>query len=374
MDFKELVTQYSWDETMHSVYQKTAADVENALASSHPGIDDFMALISPAAEPYLEQMAQLSRKLTRQRFGNTIQFYVPLYLTNACTNHCIYCGFNHNNKIQRIVLTLQEISDEMKAIKKIGPFEHILLVTGESPRHAGVDYMEKAIRAAREHFSAVSLEVQPLETEEYSRLIDAGLNSVYVYQETYNKERYSVYHPAGKKRDYYYRVDTPDRLGKAGIRRIGMGVLIGLEDWRTDCVFMARHLTYLQKKYWRTKYSISFPRMRPHKGEGFKPNVVMTDRQLAQLIFAFCIFDNDVEMALSTRESASFRDNMLPLGVTNYSAGSKTEPGGYATYPQALEQFAVNDSRSPEEVVTAVKERGYEVVWKDWDDVLNQPV
>ena len=294
MSFKNLLSNYSWDETSRVIQDKTEADVRRALAAAHPSVDDFMALISPAATPYIEQMAKLSRHYTELRFGKTIQFYVPLYLTNACTNHCIYCGFNHNNKIERIVLNPAEIEQEVKAIEQIGPFEHVLLVTGESPKHAGVPYLKQAIEQLRQHFSAVSMEVQPMEVQDYKELIASGLNSVYVYQETYNKENYTHYHPAGKKRDYDYRVDTPDRLGMAGIHRIGLGVLIGLEDWRTDVTFLARHLEYLRKTYWRTRYSISFPRMRPYQGDGFKPNVIMTDKELAQVIFAFRIFDYDV--------------------------------------------------------------------------------
>ena len=367
MSFQTVLANCSLEATTRVIQNKTESDVRRALAATHPTIDDFMALISPAAIPFLEQMAQLSRHYTELRFGKTIQFYVPLYLTNACTNHCIYCGFNHNNKIERIVLNPDEIEQEVKAIHKIGPFEHVLLVTGESPKHAGVPYLKAAIEQLRQHFSAVSMEVQPLEMDDYKELISAGLNSVYVYQETYNKEKYPFYHPAGKKRDFNYRVETPDRLGQAGIHRMGLGVLIGLEDWRTDVTYLARHLEYLRKTYWRTRYSISFPRMRPYQGDGFKPNVILTDKELAQLIFAFRIFDHDVEMALSTRESAAFRDNMLALGVTNYSAGSKTDPGGYAVYPKALEQFAINDARTPQQVQQAIQAQGYQVVWKDWD-------
>lgn len=369
--FKDLITDYDWGETTASIYDKTAADVERALAREHLTIDDFMALISPAAIPYLEQMAVLSRQHTLQRFGRTIQFYLPLYLTNACTNHCVYCGFNHNNDIRRIILTPEEIAAESAAIKTLGDFQNLLLVTGESPRHAGVDYIAAAIRQLRPYYAAISAEVQPLEQEEYEQLIAEGLNSVYVYQETYNKERYPIYHPAGRKRDFDYRLDTPDRLGLAGIHRIGLGVLIGLEDWRTDVTMMARHLRHLQRNYWRSKYSISFPRMRPHAGEGFHPNIVMSDAELSQLIFAFRIFDHDVEMSLSTRESASYRDHMLSLGITSISAGSKTEPGGYITHPQALEQFVINDDRSPDVILEAIKQQGYEVVWKDWDQSLS---
>ena len=370
MLFKELIDNYSWTEISERIAAKGRADVENALSKETRTIDDFMALVSPAASAYLEPMAQLSSRLTRFRFGNTIQFYIPLYLTNACVNHCIYCGFNHNNDIRRIILTEAEIEKEIAAIKKLGPFEHILLVTGESPRDAGAAYLEKAIRLIKPHFSSISIEVQPLKEEEYKRLIDAGLNSVSCYQETYNKARYKTYHPRGKKSNFDWRVDTFDRMGRAEIYKMGLGVLLGLEDWRTDSTFVALHLRYLQKQYWKTKYSVSFPRMRPHTGDRFQPNVIVSDRDLAQLIFAFRIFDQDLELTLSTRESRSFRDNMTALGLTSLSAGSKTDPGGYASYPAAPEQFAINDDRTPAEIKNAVKKLGLEIVWKDWELVL----
>lgn len=371
-DYTEEIDLLEWDAVTNSISTKTEEDVRIALRKNRLDIEDFKALISPVAAPYLEQMAAKSRQLTQQRFGKTMQFYIPLYLTNACTNHCVYCGFNHENKIKRIILTDEEILNEVKAIKELGNFEHILLVTGESPRHAGVEYLENAIKLIKPYFSSISIEVQPLEQEEYERLIAAGLNSVYIYQETYHKERYTVYHPKGKKRDFNYRLDTYDRLGRAGIHKMGLGVLIGLEDWRTDVTMMAMHLRYLQRRYWKTKYSISFPRMRPHTGEGFKPNVILKDRELAQLIFAFRLFDHDVEMALSTREMPDFRNNMTQLGITSLSAGSKTEPGGYYSYPNALEQFEMADNRHPSEVLEAVQQRGYEVVWKDWDHILTR--
>lgn len=367
MEFTEEIDKYDWETIRQSIYTKRAGDVERALGKERLNMDDFMALLSPAAQDYLEPMAALSRKYTQQRFGKTIQFYVPLYLTNSCINHCIYCGFNHSNDIKRIILTDEQIMREVEGIKKIGDFRHILLVTGENPMVAGADYIENALRLMKPHFSSLSIEVQPLKEEEYRQLNAAGLNAVYCYQETYNKARYKVYHPKGMKSKFDWRLGAFDRMGRAGVHKIGLGVLIGLEDWRTDATFMALHLRYLQKQYWQTKYSISFPRMRPYEGDGFQPNVVMSDKELAQIIFAYRIFDHDIEIALSTRESEQFRNHMTTLGVTSLSAGSKTDPGGYAVYRSELEQFSVNDSRSPEEVLKAVKAQNYEVIWKDWD-------
>jgi 2-iminoacetate synthase len=367
MSFTEQIDRYDRDGIQSRIYAKTAQDVERALSRNRMDIDDFMALIAPAAEPYLEQMAALSRMHTQQRFGKTIQFYIPLYLTNSCINHCVYCGFNHNNDIHRIILTDEQILREVEAIKAIGDFQHILLVTGENPRAAGADYIEHAIELVKPYFASISIEVQPLKEAEYARLTAAGMNAVYCYQETYNKERYKLYHPKGMKSKFDWRLDGFDRMGRAGVHKIGLGVLIGLEDWRTDATMMALHLRYLQKTYWQTKYSISFPRMRPHIGDGFQPNVIMSDRELVQIIFAYRLFEHDVEIALSTRENQSFRDNMTTLGITSLSAGSRTDPGGYAVYRKELEQFEVNDDRSPTELLSTVKKQGYEVVWKDWD-------
>lgn len=368
--FSNEIEKISWDDTTRCIYSKTAADVERALAKERPDVNDFMALISPAALPYLEPMAALSRKYTLQRFGKTISIFVPLYITNSCMNHCVYCGFQHNNPIARVVLTEEEIVNEYKAIKRLAPFENLLLVTGENPQVAGVDYIERALELARSYFSNLQIEVMPLKAEEYERLTHAGLNGVICFQETYNKANYKTYHPRGMKSKFEWRVDGFDRMGQAGVHKIGMGILIGLEDWRTDVTMMAHHLRYLQKHYWKTKYSVNFPRMRPSEGH-FQPNVIMSDKELAQLTFAFRIFDHDVDISYSTREGASFRNHMATLGVTTMSAESKTEPGGYYTYPQALEQFSVNDNRTAAQVEHDLKMLGREPVYKDWDQVFD---
>lgn len=368
--FSEELEKYDWDGTTAAIAAKTAVDVERALATDRPGIDDFMALISPAASPYLEAMARRSRELTRQRFGKTMSMYIPLYITNSCTNSCVYCGFNRHNKFPRVILKPEEIENECKAIRELGPFENLLIVTGENPVAAGVDYLEKALKVCRPYFNNLTIEVMPLKAEEYARLTQSGLNGVVCFQETYHRENYKKYHPVGMKSNFEWRVNGFDRMGQAGVHKIGMGVLIGLEDWRTDVTMMARHLLYLRKHYWRTRYSVNFPRMRPSEGH-FQPNVVMSDRELAQLTFAFRIFDRDIDISFSTRENPVFRNNIATLGATSMSAGSKTEPGGYHTYPQALEQFSVSDERTPAEVEADLRRAGVEVVWKDWDKIFD---
>lgn len=369
--FSEELSQYSWEETTERIMAKRAADVETALGKQRLTIDDFMALVSPAAAPYLEVMARLSRRYTQERFGKTISMYIPMYITNSCSNSCVYCGFNRHNKFDRVILTPEQIERECRAIRRLAPFDNLLLVTGENPRAAGVDYIERALGICRPYFNNLSIEVMPLSSEDYYRLTQAGLNGVVCFQETYNRANYKLYHPAGMKSDFEWRLGGFDRMGQAGVHKIGMGVLIGLEEWRTDTTMLALHLQYLRKRYWKTRYSVNFPRMRPSEGH-FQPNVVISDRDLAQLTFAFRIFDHDVDISYSTRECAALRNGMATLGVTSMSAGSKTDPGGYEVYPQSLEQFAVSDERTPAQVAADLRSAGYEAVWKDWDKVFDR--
>lgn len=366
--FKELFDIYDWDAVKASIYSKTERDVVDALNKSKHDLEDFKALISPAAQPFLEQMSQLSHQLTLKRFGNTIQMYVPLYLSNECQNICTYCGFSFDNRIKRKTLTDDEILKEVEAIKVWG-YEHVLLVTGEATKTVGVDYLKHAIKLIRDQFANISIEVQPLDQDEYEILSAEGLNAVLVYQETYHQSNYKTHHPKGKKSNFYYRLETPDRLGKAGIHKIGLGVLLGLEDWRVDSFFTALHLDYLEKTYWQTKYAVSFPRLRPAEGV-LLPKMELCDKDLAQLICAYRIFNEEIELSISTRENEKFRNNIIKLGITSISAGSKTNPGGYAVEPESLEQFAISDERTPKEVAAMLKQQGYEPVWKDWDIAL----
>lgn len=369
MNFTEVFNTYNWEAVKESIYSKTEEDVKTALyKNTRRDIEDFKALISPAAEPFMEEMAVLSQQLTQKRFGKTIQMYIPMYLSNECQNICTYCGFSLENKIKRITLTDAQIEKEIEVIKSYG-YDHILLVTGEANKAVGVEYLKNALRLTKPHFSNIAIEVQPLEQQEYEELKEEGLNTVLVYQETYHREDYKLHHPKGKKSNFEYRLETPDRLGRAGVHKIGVGVLIGLEDWRTDSFFTALHLSYLEKKYWKTKYSVSFPRLRPASGV-LEPKIIMNNKELAQLICAYRIFNQDIELSISTRESERFRDNIVKMGITSISAGSKTNPGGYAVEEESLEQFAISDERSPAEIEAMIKSNGYEAVWKDWDEAL----
>ncbi|ENM5827660.1 2-iminoacetate synthase ThiH [Vibrio metoecus] len=364
MTFMQRFQLMDWDDIRLSIYAKTARDVEQALSSHKRTLEDFKALISPAAEPYLEAMAQAAYQATRQRFGNTMSMYIPLYLSNLCSNSCTYCGFSMEHRIKRKTLNVEEVEREIVAIKKMG-FDSVLLVTGEHETKVGIDYFRRVLPIIKRAFSYVAMEVQPLQQEEYAQLIELGLDAVMVYQETYHPSTYAQHHLRGNKMDFQFRLETPDRLAKAGVDKIGIGALIGLEDWRTDCFFVAAHLDYLQRQYWKTRYSISFPRLRPCEG-ALQPKSVMSDRQLVQLICAYRLLNGEVELSLSTRESPEFRNQVAKLGVTSMSAASKTQPGGYADPKVELEQFSVSDERSAAEVSAALMTQGLQVVWQDW--------
>lgn len=375
MSFASVHAAHPWDETLASVHAKSAVDVQRALARAAQAtcdLEDFKALISPAAAPYLETMAQLSQARTRQRFGRTIQLFAPAYLSNECQNVCTYCGFSAGNKVARRTLTPGEILVEAGALKKLG-FDHLLLLTGESNK-VTLPYFVAALDLLRPHFASLSMEVQPLETEEYRQLRQHGLNAVLVYQETYHRETYQTHHPKGKKSEFLYRLDAPDRVGAAGVHKIGLGALFGLEDWRAECFFTALHLQWLERKHWQSRFSVSFPRIRPHEGD-IEPKVEMTDRDLVQAICAFRLFHGELELTLSTRERPAFRDQVCKLGITAMSAGSHTNPGGYAEGREAsLEQFSIDDARSPGEVAAMLQAAGLEPIWKDWDPSYDHPV
>jgi len=372
-DFEASVTNAQWTATKQSFAKIDEQGVVRALTKSAQekplSLDDFKALISPSAAPYLERMAALSQQYTQQRFGHTMQLFVPLYLSNMCSNICTYCGFSMENKIRRTTLTMAQIEQEALAIKTMG-LDHILLVTGESERKVGMDYFEQAITVLKKHFSHIAMEVQPLDTEQYRQLAALGVESILVYQETYHRDKYAKYHLKGKKSDFDYRLDTPRRVGDAGINKVGLGCLLGLEDWRTDAFYVASQLHALEQRYWKMRFALSFPRLRPCEGGG-EINSPMSERELVQLICAYRLFNHQVELSLSTRESAVFRNNMLKLGVTTMSAGSKTQPGGYANDDKSLEQFSIDDNRSVAQVAQMITNQGYQVVWKDWQQGLN---
>ncbi len=355
----------SFKQLQEFIGSSTEADVQRSLRASHLATADLAALLSPAADGYLETMAARSAEITATRFGRTTQIYAPLYLSNFCTNRCSYCGFSADNKIERKILSLAEAEAEAMILQQRG-FNHILLVSGEAAAKLGVDYLEKLALRLRDRFAAISIEVQPLSTEEYARLFVAGITAVAIYQETYDRDTYKQVHLSGRKCDYDFRLDTPARAAAGGMREVGIGALLGLADWRTEGLALGMHLAWLRKHFWRTGLTVSFPRLRPAAGE-FQPIYEITERDLTHLIFALRLFDPDVGIILSTREEARYRNGMIGLGPTRYSAGSCTAPGGYSNPDTSGEQFAVGDHRSIDEVCAAIRRKGYDPVRKDWD-------
>ena len=361
----DLLNNNGWENLSEKILRYSPEQVNSVLAKPELSINDLPVLLSPAASEQLETMAQRSHKLTLQRFGKTVLMYVPLYVSNYCTNLCVYCGFNAKNKVKRLAMSIDEAVNESMLLHKMG-FQHILLVSGEHPNYANVDYLSELSGKLRDKFSSICVEVQPLSQDDYTKLISSGIDCVTCYQETYNKKTFSEVHPGGKKSDYNWRINTVERAAKAGIRKVGVSPLYGLDNWRTEALFTGFHSYFLMTHYWQTQVSISFPRLRGAAG-GFVPENPLTDKQLAQLICAFRLVLPDVHLVLSTREPANIRDNMLPLGITQMSAASSTSPLGYSNASEAGEQFDVVDKRSAAEVAEAIKRIGYEPVWKDWD-------
>jgi 2-iminoacetate synthase len=366
MNFIDTWRRHDFREVSRNIASKTPADVRRALGRQKGSVDmeDFAALLSPAAEPFLEDLAQSSHQLTVERFGRTMRLYAPLYLSNACANVCTYCGFSAHNRIRRKVLSDAEIIAEANVLRGHG-FDSVLLVTGETSR-VGRDYLAQSLRLLRGAFSGLWIEVQPMSQEDYAALAAEGLSTVLVYQETYDAEAYRRHHLSGPKADIEWRLETPDRLGRAGIKKVGLGALFGLSDWRADAWFTGLHLRHVETVHWRTRTSVSFPRLRPHEGAEI-PVTPFNERDLVHAACAFRLLSPEAELSLSTRESESFRNHAFRLGFTSMSAGSRTNPGGYASEPESLEQFAIDDSRSPEQVAAFLRSQGYEPVWKDWD-------
>jgi 2-iminoacetate synthase len=365
MSFLDVLQGHQYEDVVSRILAKRAEDVQRALSADRVRIDDFMALLSPAAAPFIESLAQRAHRITRQRFGNTILLYAPLYLSNYCTNGCLYCGFNATNKSRRRILSPDEIEREATILHNRG-FRHILLVTGEAPQVAGDDYLVRAIERTRSLFSSISIEIYPMDDTAYRRMATAGVDGLTLYQETYDTRLYAEIHPFGRKRDFAFRLQAPENGGAAGFRRIGIGALLGLGQFRAEGFFTGLHALYLSRRYWRSQISVSLPRIRPSEG-GFAPLHPVSDSDFVQLICALRLLLPDSGIVMSTRESASLRDNLLPLGITQMSAGSCTSPGGYANPEESTRQFDISDERTPAEVEQLIRNKGYEAVWKDWD-------
>ena len=375
----------------------TATNVREALMKSHLALADFADLISPAASGLLEPLCRRSQALTQQRFGKVIRLFAPLYLSNECVNNCKYCGFSRDNPILRVTLSVDEVLREARALKEQG-FRNILLVAGEHPRFVSKNYLADCVRALHDEFPGISLEVGPMETEDYRPIVRAGAEGLVVYQETYDRAIYAELHTAGPKREFNWRLETPERAYAAGFHRLGIGALFGLADWRFEALCVVAQADYLLRNCWKAQLTISLPRLRPCAGE-FEPLTRMTNRDLVQLVCAFRLMFPDAGLVLSTREPAKLRDGLVPLGITLMSAGSHTEPGGYTGAGKehlhqtvrgrilelgasewarmrngdvhATGQFDIADERSPQEVADRIRRLGYEPVWKDWDAALS---
>lgn len=370
MSFTSHWQQQSWQQLQLQSRNYSQDQVLSVLDKALLNISDLQALLSPAALLLLPQIATKAQQLTRQRFGYAVQLYAPLYLSNLCANECTYCGFSLSQKVKRRTLNYAEVEQECQAIKELG-IDQVLLVTGEHERKVGMPYFREVLPLIRRYFSSVQLEIQPLTTTEYKELKTLGIDAVMLYQETYNAAAYQQYHLKGKKTDIFWRLDAPDRVGKAGIDKIGLGILLGLTDWRTDAILLAQHLQYLQKYYWQSRFSLSVPRIRPCSG-GTAVSHPISDKELIQLICAFRLFAPELEISLSTRESAIFRQHVTPLAITSLSAGSKTQPGGYSVEPENLQQFSIDDTRSPDMLAQALMQQALQPVWKDWEPYLGR--
>ncbi|OIP88397.1 MAG: 2-iminoacetate synthase ThiH [Syntrophobacterales bacterium CG_4_8_14_3_um_filter_58_8] len=365
MSFYDVIHSYDWDEIQKEIDGRSREDVERALAARTLGFDDLLSLLSPAAEPFLEEMAQRAHRLTVQRFGLVMGMFAPLYLSNVCTNRCVYCGFNAGNAITRLTLTLEDAETEGESLRRMG-FHTVLLLSGEAPQIITEEYLKRVLGRLRPHFSSIGIEMFPMTAGRYRELIGQGVDGLTVFQETYDEASYGEFHPEGRKSDYRWRLETPERGGAAGFRRLGIGALLGLNNWRVEGFFVALHASHLLRTCWKSQLAISFPRLCSSAG-GYEPCFPVTDCHLVQLICALRLFLPDVGFTLSTRELPALRDCLIPLGITTMSAGSHTEPGGYSRPGVGGAQFEVADGRSPGAVAEVLRRTGYEPVWKEWD-------
>ena len=346
----------------------TTTDVEKQLSDA-PGkysLARLLTLTSPAAENFLEQMAQQARDLTLQRFGRTIQLYAPLYVSNRCVSSCKYCGYNISSGFTPTQLTIDQAVADAEVIASEG-FRNLLLVSGHDTEFVTIDYLTELASRLRDKFASITIEIYQLDQSQYKQLFDAGIDGVTLYQETYNRDMFAYYHPRGPKSDYEFRLSAHDATASAGMRRLGLGFLLGLYDWRLETLAMAEHAAYLMKHYWRSQVSFSFPRMRPAINVAEQYKHLVSDKQLVQMMLALRLCFADAGIVLSTRESAQFRDNMINICVTQLSAGSKTNPGGYSSNTDSAEQFQIDDDRTPTQIAQVIKKAGRETVWKDWD-------
>ncbi len=395
MSYYDILLKYK-DLPFEKIFrERSPQEVERSIHSGAQDPDRFLALLSPEAEGFLEPMAQKAHALTLQHFGRTIQLYTPMYLSNFCENECSYCGFNAKNRMSRRTLTLDEVEKEAAFIASTG-IEHLLILTGDAKTRSSLSYIKECLSVLKKYFSSISVEIYALTDEEYAELARSGVDGLTIYQETYEETVYDRVHKVGPKKDFRFRLDAPERAARNGMRSVNVGALLGLADWRKEVLLMGLHAQYLQDCYGEVEIGASLPRLRPHAGN-FREITEVSDKNIAQIILALRLFLPRLGIALSTRESATLRENLLPLGITRMSAGSTTRVGGHTiaspvpipvnfngveigAVPTALDQkkikvgaeeentpqFEISDERDVEEMKTMLTAKGYQPVLKDW--------
>jgi 2-iminoacetate synthase len=367
MSYHDILSKYKdlpFDKTLRAI---SFQDVERSICSDMQDAERLLAFLSPAAERFLEPMAQKAHALTLQHFGKTIQLYTPMYLSNFCENECAYCGFNAQNPMHRRTLTLPEVEKEAAFIASTG-IEHVLVLTGDSKSRSPLSYIKECLTVLKKYFSSISAEIYALTEEEYKELVCSGIDGLTIYQETYEEAVYERVHKKGPKKDFLFRLDAPERAARSGMRGINIGALLGLNDWRREAFFLGLHARYLQDLYGEVEIGASLPRLRPHAGD-FQGVTNVSDKDVAQIIVALRLFMPRLGITLSTRENARFRENLLPLGITRMSAGSTTRVGGHtlgSPEEQNAPQFEISDSRDVEEMKAMLAAKGYQPVLKDW--------
>lgn len=364
MGYYEIVKKYKGFDFEGYFDKVTDQDILKSLSKDKLNEYDFLNILSDRALKYIEKMANKAMHLTVQYFGKTISLYTPIYISNYCTNRCLYCGFNKDNKISREKLNLEEVEKEAQEIAKTG-IKHILVLTGEAEEIAGFDYLKESVKIISKYFPSVSIEVFPMDTDKYKELQAIGVDGMTVYQETYDELLYDKVHLSGKKKDYHYRIDTPERGAMAGFRQVNMGTLFGLGETQREAFFSGMHAKYLMDKYLDTEFSLSLPRINEAEG-GFQPYYKVTNKKFVQIMTAYRIFLHKAGINVSTREMPEFRDNILKLGVTRMSAGSRTDVGGYSKIKKSTKQFEISDNRNVQETVMMIKSQNYQPVYKDW--------
>ncbi len=366
MAFYNELQKWDKDEVLNSIKNMTEFDVQNALSKERLDLYDFMALLSEPATKYLEQMAQRAHESSLRHFGHAVQLFTPLYLANYCTNHCLYCGFNAKNHLHRTKLTMEQIESEGKEIASTG-LRHILLLTGDAPKISPPQYIADAAKVLNKYFAGIAIEVYSLTEDEYRLLVENGVDSMTLFQETYNEELYLSLHPKGPKRDFKFRIESYERAAKAGMQSVNIGALLGLDEWQKDAFFTGLHASWLQNEFPDTDIAISVPRMRPHVGSPIYVHDT-SEKDLVQYVLALRLFLPMAGITLSTRERAFIRDKLLPLGVTRVSAGVSTKVGGHAIHDEeSTGQFEIADERSVDEMVEAIRNAGYQAVFKNWE-------